>query len=102
MARGDALTSPWIFIASDYIDRRIIITVSFNEVTKALNNAVIHRDDGCLWTKIVLDNPSDQIRAKRISAGVDGSGDRTISKAAMASVGLNTIDDILAVQITAE
>lgn len=106
MARGDTLVSPWIWPsdsgAADYMGRVIKITVNFNNATRALQSAVVHRDDGCMYTKILLDNPNDAVRAKRITAPVDGAGDRTYSAAAMASVGLNVIEDILPLNITAE
>lgn len=102
MARGDTLVSPWAWESGDYVGLVIRITVSFNNSTRALTSAVIHRDSGCQYTKIVLDDPSDAVKAKRLPAPVDGAGDRTYSKAQMAAQGLNTIEDVLAVQITAE
>jgi hypothetical protein len=102
MAKGDPLLSPWVVGFQDYLNRVVTITVNFNDATRALTNAVIHRDSGCLFHTIVFDNPSDAVKAKRLTAPADGAGDRTYSKAQLASQGLNTIEDAMAVQITAE
>ena len=102
MARGDPLNSPYVWAAGDYIGRQITITVSFNNATRAIQSAIIHRDDGCMYHTIVFDVPSDGVKSKRLVAPVDGAGDRTYSKAAINAQGLTVIEDVLAVQITAE
>jgi hypothetical protein len=102
MAKGDPLLSPWVPAFQDYLGRVISITVNFNNTTRALVNAVVHRDAGCLYTKIVFDNPGDAVKAKRLAAPADGQGDRTYTAAQLASQGLSTIEDAMAVQITAE
>jgi len=102
MAKGDPLLSPWVYEAWDYQHLVIRITVNFNNSTRALQTSVVHRDSGCQYHTIVLDNPSDQVKAKRLAAPADGAGDITYTANQMASRGLNTIDDVLAVQITAE
>ena len=102
MARGDALTSPWVWEAADYVGLAIRITVNFNNSTHALQSTVIHRDSGCQYTKVVLDVPSDGVRAKRLQAPSNGAGDRTYTANQMKAQGLDTIEDVLAVQITAE
>jgi hypothetical protein len=99
--RGDPMTSPWIWESHDYVGLAIRITVNFNDTTMALTSAVIHRDDGCQYTKIVFDVPSD-VKSKRLAAPADGAGDRTYTAQQLKSQGLNTIDDVFAVQITAE
>ena len=100
--RGDPLNSPYIWQDRDYNGKLISITVNFDNTTRALTSAVVHRDTGCVYTKIVFDIPSDGVKAKRLAAPVDGAGDRTYTSAQMATQGLNTITDVLAIQITAE
>lgn len=102
MAKGDPLLSPWLWAAGDYMGRQIAITIPFNDANRAIQSATIHRDDGCMYTKIVLDVPSDQVKAKRLAAPVDGAGDRTYTKNQINGQGLTVIEDVLAVQITAE
>lgn len=102
MAKGDPQLTPWVYESPDYLSRSIRITVNFNNTTRALTSAVVHRDSGCIYHTIVFDNPSDAVKAKRLAAPADGAGDRTYTAAQLASQGLNTIEDALAVQITAE
>ena len=102
MAKGDPLVSPWQAEFSDYLQRRISIVVNFNDATRALVSAVVHRDVGCLYHTIVFDVPSDAVKAKRLAAPTDGAGDRTYTAAQMTAQGLRTIEDVLAIQITAE
>lgn len=107
MSRGDPFLSPWTWQALDYVGLAINITVNFDNTTHALVAvggacATIHRDSGCQYTKIVLDNPTDAVKAKRLAAPADGRPDATYTVNQLKAQGLNTIDDILAVQITAE
>jgi hypothetical protein len=102
MAHGDPQLSPWV---SEFLDNHSLllsITVNYNDTTKALTSAVVHRDSGCLFTKVVFDNPSDGVKSKRLAAPADGAGDRTYTAAQLASQGMNTITQAMAVQITAE
>jgi hypothetical protein len=102
MARGDTMVSPWTWEAADYVGLAIRITVNFNNSTRSLQSTVVHRDTGCQYKKIVLDVPSDGAKSKRLVAPIDGAGDRTYTANQMKAQGLNTIEDVLAVQITAE
>jgi hypothetical protein len=102
MAHGDPFVSPWVSEFPDYLGRVVRITTNFNDSTRAITNAVVHRDSGCLWHTVVFDNPSDAVKAKRLAAPADGAGDRTYTGAQIASQGLSTIDAAMALQITAE
>jgi hypothetical protein len=101
MAHGDPQLSPWTATFYDYQHRAIQIIVTFNNSTRALLGAVLHRDSGCLYTRIALDNPNDAARVKWFTCPADGQPDITVTAAQLASRGLNTIEDVLAVQITA-
>ena len=102
MAHGDPFLSPWVCEFRDYVGKKIIITVNFNDITRAITNAVVHRDDGCLFTKIVFDVPSDGLKARRLNAPADGAGDRTYTGAQIAATGYGNIDALMTVQITCE
>jgi hypothetical protein len=102
MAHGDPFLSPWVCEFQDYLGRAVRITTNFNNSTRALQNAVVHRDTGCLWHTIVFDNPSDAAKAKRLAAPNDGQGDRTYTANQLSGQGLSTIDQAMAIQITAE
>lgn len=101
MAKGDPLLSPWVWDSRDYLGRAITITVPFNNTTRALQTATVTRDPGCMYTKIVFDVPSSGT-SKRLAAPTDAQGDRTYSPGQMSGQGLNVIEDVLALQITAE
>jgi hypothetical protein len=105
LAKGDPVSSPWVYDSGpDFQDRHVSITVVFNNATRILQSATLHRDAGCVYTHIY------------IGIGVDGkpetaahtfdisnlSGDRSVTSTQLAAVGLNTIEDVLALgQITA-
>lgn len=101
MARGDVPQSPWVWDASDYLGRMIRITIPFDVGSRAiLNGGSIHRDVGCLWSRIVWDVPSSPQAKRSPSVPV---GDTAVSAAQIQSfAGFTTIDQLLAVQITAE
>lgn len=102
MAKGDPLPSPLNYYKSgDYLGRQVWIIINWNTTTRALISAIVHRDTGCLYNKIILDNPNDAQKAKPLVLPVDGAGDKTFSAAQMSAQGLNTIDDIITVQVTA-
>lgn len=102
MAHGDPIPSPWVVEFRDYLGRALAITVSFNNNNRAVQGVVIHRDPGCVYRTVVFDNPSDQARAKRLAAPIDGAGDRSYTANQMAAQGFSTIEQARAVQITAE
>lgn len=102
MARGDAQTSPWPWETSDYMGRRITISLPFNESTGAiLDGTVIHRDEGCVLSRIVWDDPTDNVKRK-VSPTVP-VGDTTLTAPQVRqATGFRNLADVLAVQITAE
>jgi hypothetical protein len=99
--QGGQAHPPYIWEAADYLNRVIRITVNFDDGTRLLSGATVFRDAGCVYTKIL------------VGKGVDGSPDSTtksftvpagttpISQAQMNSRGFDTIEDFLALQITA-
>jgi hypothetical protein len=101
MAKGP-IPSPWVVEFRDYVGKILRITTNFDNTTRALQNAVVHRDPGCVYTKIVFDDPGDNQKAKRLTAPNDAQGDRTYTANQLASQGLDTIEEAQAIQITAE
>jgi hypothetical protein len=103
MAKGDPITSPHVLLqAADSQGLFIRITITFNNNTRALTGATLHRDVGCAYNHLYL------------GVGADGSpdsatktfknlptGDTPVSAAQLAAKGLNTAEDCLAFQITA-
>lgn len=101
MAKGDLFVSPWLWQAGDYVGLLITIRVDWDNTTRALLDAVVHRDSGCQYHTIVFDVPSSPT-SKRLAAPADGAADVTYTANQLKRQGLNTIDDVLALQITAE
>jgi hypothetical protein len=104
MSHGGPVTSPYVYDSGgDFQGNHITITVTFDDATRALIGAVVHRDAGCVYTKILIGlggdgTPNTTTRVINVGNLV---GDRSFTPTQMAAVGLNTIDDILALQITA-
>lgn len=104
MAKGDPLLSPWVWDARDNEGDVIRITVAFDNTTRAITGITAFRDAACIYTKIVIGLGAD---------GTPNTTDKTIAvpagttvltasqRAALASKGLSTIEDVLALQITA-
>jgi hypothetical protein len=100
MAHGDVLLSPYVCEFSDYLQRRLIITLNFSDSTRALLSGSVHRDADCLWTHIVWDDPNG-VNRKPLPAVPAGDTSFTANQIRSAT-GFRTIEDVLAVQITAE
>lgn len=95
---GGVAQSPWQYEASDYLGRRLSITITFNNATRLITGATVHRDPDCMYTRIL------------VGVGVDGGpdssthvfgvpnleGDRNFGVGAINSVGLSVIEDVFA------
>lgn len=96
--RGDPLASPVVESFSDYQGLALKVTINFDNATHALTNVVVTRDLGCLWGTLIVGNPVDGT-AKTFTVA-DGSTS-TVNAKQLSHRGLNTIEDVLALQITA-
>lgn len=102
-AKGDPITSPWSYVARDYVSKVLSITVTFNNATRALISATIHRDAGCMYRKIYIGIGADgtpDTATRTFNVG-NLEGDQVFNAAQMSSRGLSVIEDVLAMQITA-
>jgi hypothetical protein len=102
-ARGDQLQSPWVSRFADYQDKAITITVTFNNSTRSITGGSITRDAGCMFTKVLIGlggdgRPDSTDKAFNVGAL---EGTQSVGKAPFTARGLNTIEDIQALQITA-
>lgn len=94
--KGTPPTSPWVWSSgSDYHDKSITATFSY-DTTHALISLVTVRDPGCVWTQLVF---GLGVQAKTITV-LDG--ETTFTAAQLAALGFSTIEDVWAVQITAQ
>lgn len=103
MAKGDPVQSPWSYEDRDIHGLILRATFSFNNTTRALTGAVVFRDPGCLKTTVWLglgpDGTPNTADANHTFVIPDGT--TNISAGQMAARGFNTIEDVLATQITA-
>ncbi len=86
---------------ADYLGRHLSISIPFNTTTRAIQNGIaVHRDSGCLWSRVVYGVPSDGTSTR---SPVAPSGDTTLTAAQFTTATtFTTIDQVLALQITAE
>ena len=96
------LTSPWVWSAIDYQNAVIRISVDFNTSTSALLDAVVHRDASCVYTQIVIGTGADGTVATSSKTFNVPVGTTTVTAAQLNLAGLHTIQDVWALQITAQ
>ena len=105
MAHGGPIQTPYVYDSGgDFAGLHITITINFNNATRALTGAVIHRDPGCQYTKIYVGLGPDGTPDSGTHTFNVGqlNGDRSFSAAQLLAVGFSTIEDVLALgQITA-
>jgi hypothetical protein len=111
MAKGDVQQSPYVANFGDYMydpgtnpDAHVIrLTVNFDNTTRAITNVVVFRDAACLWTKVFIGlGPDGTPNSSPQVFDLTGfSGSRTFTATQVSHQGFNTIEDVLAKQITA-
>lgn len=95
------VSTPWVWQAGDYQQHVIRITVTFDNTTRVLSGSTVFRDAACMYHKIYIGlgpdgTPDTSPRVFTVPAGTT-----TFTAAQMSSVGLNKIEDIVSLQITA-
>ncbi len=86
---------------ADYANRVISMTIDFNQTTGELSGATTHRDDGCVFSRLLFgvgEDGSPETAPHQIACPV---GDRNVPKGQLHAVGLDNMADVLAGQITA-
>lgn len=102
MARGDPMTSPWIWEAADYQGNKIRISIAFDVNTHAIvSGSTVFRDAACVYTKVYVGLGADGTPNSTTRVFTVPAGTTSISQNALNSKGLNTIEDVLALNITA-
>jgi hypothetical protein len=88
--------SPFVEAFPDYLGRAITVTFPFDNTTHALADATVVRDAGCLWGTLMIGDPNGAVKTFAVAFGTS-----TVRTQQLKNNGLNTIDDIFALQITA-
>lgn len=98
-------TSPYVYDSGgDYLGRRLTITVSFDNASRLISGAVVHRDPGCVYTKIYVGTGADGTpdSTPRVFGPVpDGDTSIPRSQFTKPQVNISTIEDFIAMQVTA-
>lgn len=107
MVHGGTVTSPYVYDSgADVNGKHLTGTFNFDNVTRALGNLVVHRDTGCLYIAVLIGNPNGAV-VRVPASGQIPAGDTTVTAAQIAAAGqsagitLNTIEDVLALNLTA-
>lgn len=101
--QGTGPVSPWEFYNSggDYQGNGIVGTVTFSGTwngSNTLTGGSVTRDAGCVWTKIIIGDPTNPTRTINVGNLV---GTRNFSAVQLAAVGFNTVADIIGLNVTA-
>jgi hypothetical protein len=104
MAKGDPLLSPWVWQALDNEGDAIRITVAFDNATRAITGITVFRDPACAYTKILIGlgtdgKPDSTDKAVSVPSGTTVLTQQQLNQ--LSNKGLSTIEDVLALQITA-
>jgi hypothetical protein len=105
MAKGDPLQSPWVWQARDNEGDIISITVTFDNATRNITGISSFRDAACIYTQVLIGLGADGSPDSTDRAISVPSGTRSLTPAqltVLANRGLVTIENMLALQITAQ
>lgn len=95
------LVSPWAVSFTDTNHASLGITVRFDNDTMAITDATVTRDAGCLYRVILLGVGADGIPDSTPHAFVVPFGTSVITAGQLSRNGLSTINDVLALSVTA-
>ena len=101
MGTPSPAVSPWTWDAEDYQGNGIHISVTFNNSTRALTGATVVRDVGCVYGTLYIGVGPDGTPNTSPNAFAVPEGTTNLNKNRLTSNGLNTIEDVEALQITA-
>jgi hypothetical protein len=98
---GGPIQTPWVQQFEDYVGAAIRITVDFDNTTRAITGGTAYRDASCLMTKILIGLGPDGTPDTTETQFTVPAGTTEIPGSAFSDLGLSTIEDVLALQITA-
>lgn len=98
---GTPPTSPWVFYnATDYAGNSISITVTF-DASNNLTGASVFRDAACVYRHIYVGLGTDGTPNSTAKSFTVPAGTTNVTQNQLNHVGLNTVTDLLGVQVTA-
>lgn len=104
MAKGDPVTSPYVWEDRDNEGDIIRITVTFNTSTRAITGITVFRDANCAYTRLFIGtgaggNPNTTDKTVTVPAGTTVLSGAQLNQ--LANRGVGTIEEFLGLQITA-
>jgi hypothetical protein len=101
MGTPGVISSPWVWEADDYQGNSIVITVTFNNSTRALTGATVVRQAGCVYGTIFIGQGADGTPNSTADQFPVPVGSTHVTANQLKRNALRTIEDVLALQITA-
>jgi hypothetical protein len=98
---GAPIQSPYVQTFQDNFGKVVRLTVTFDNTTRALSGASVFRDAGCQWTHIYIGRGADGTPNTTTKAFTVPTGTTNLSSGQLGQRGLDVIEDILSLQITA-
>ncbi len=102
MPHGGAEPNPWGYLAADFAGNKIQIQIPWNTGTRALlNGGTVTRDTACRYHNIYIGTGANGTVEATPHKFTAPAGTTAVPVTALNSQGLNTVDDLNALQITA-
>lgn len=101
MGKGDPAQSPYEWQAADYLQHVIGIIVTFDNTTRVLAGATVHRDEACVYHRILIGLGPDGTPDTTEHAINVPAGSTELTAEDLEAIGFTTIEQFLALQITA-
>lgn len=93
--------NPFVVEFRDYIGKVIRITVEWSSATRALSGAVVFRDADCQYQRVYIGVGADGTPDSTPDVVLVPAGSTNITANQLRRNALRTIDDVVALQITA-
>lgn len=101
MTENTTVTSPWSTTIPDNFGKIIRITVNFNNTTRVISGANVFRDADCQWTHIYIGLGANGTPETTDKVFTVSAGSTNLTANQLSQRGLNVIEDITNLQITA-
>jgi hypothetical protein len=101
MGTPGTINSPWVWQALDYQNNAITITINFNNSTRALTGGKVVRDAGCVYGTVYIGQGADGTPNTAPDKFAVPTGTTNLTANQLKRNGLATIENVLALQITA-
>jgi hypothetical protein len=102
MGRGDPIQTPYQSRFGDYQNNAITVTVDFDNTTRQILGALIERDEGCVYSRVLVGlGPDDTPDTTPHQWSVPDGGSTAVTSDELAGHGFTTIEQFMVPQITA-